>query len=137
LRQHTELPLLLKGVHHPDDARRAMEVGASGLIVSNHGGRVLDGLPATAELLPGLRAAVGPAACVLVDGGIRRGTDVLKALALGADAVLLGRPYMHALAAGGALGVARALALLRDEFIAALALCGCESPQKAAPELLF
>jgi len=137
LRAHSRLPLLLKGVSHPDDAREALQRGVSGLVVSNHGGRTLDTLPSTAEMLPMLRAAVGDTVPLLVDGGIRRGTDVLKALALGADAVLLGRPYVFALAAAGALGVAHALRLLRDEFEIAMALCGCKTPADAGPHLLW
>lgn len=131
------LPLLLKGIAHPDDAREAVARGVRGLIVSNHGGRTLDTVPASAELLPDIRAAVGPALPLLVDGGIRRGTDVLKAMALGANAVLLGRPYVHALAASGALGVAHALRLLRDELEIAMALSGCKTLADAAPELLW
>lgn len=123
----TRLPLLLKGLAHPDDARLALGLGVAGLVVSNHGGRTLDALPPTAELLPRLRAQLGPERLLLVDGGLRRGTDVLKAIALGADAVLLGRPYVHALAASGALGVAHALRLLRDELEIAMALSGCRT----------
>ena len=133
----SRLPLLLKGVSHPDDAREAQRRGVAGLVVSNHGGRTLDSLPSTAELLPRVRTAVGPGYPLLVDGGIRRGTDVLKALALGADAVLLGRPYVHALAAAGAHGVAHALRLLRDEFEIAMALCGCKTPAEAGPGILW
>lgn len=131
LRAESALPLLLKGVTHPDDAREAMARGVDGLIVSNHGGRTLDTVPPTAALLPAVRAAVGPDVPLLVDGGIRRGTDVLKAIALGANAVLLGRPYVHALAAAGALGVAHALRLLRDELEIAMALSGCKTLAEA------
>ena len=137
LRAHTRLPLLLKGVSHVDDAREALLRGVAGFIVSNHGGRALDTLPATAELLPVLRRALGPEVPLLVDGGIRRGTDVLKAIALGANAVLLGRPYVHALAAAGALGVAHALRLLRDELEIAMALTGCRTLADAGPHLLW
>lgn len=137
LRAHSRLPLLLKGVSHVDDAREALARGVTGLVVSNHGGRALDTLPATAELLPLLRAGLGPDVPLLVDGGIRRGTDVLKAMALGADAVLLGRPYVHALAAAGALGVAHALRLLRDELEIAMALSGCKTLADAGPPLLW
>ncbi len=137
LRAESPLPLLLKGVTHVDDAREALTRGVNGFIVSNHGGRALDTLPATAELLPPLRAALGPAVPLLVDGGIRRGTDVLKAMALGANAVLLGRPYVHALAASGALGVAHALRLLRDELEIAMALSGCKTLADAGPALLW
>jgi 4-hydroxymandelate oxidase len=137
MREHSRLPLLLKGLVHPADAREAQRRGVAGLVVSNHGGRTLDALPATAELLPMLRAAVGPELPLLVDGGIRRGTDVFKALCLGADAVLLGRPYVHALATAGALGVAQALRLLRDEFEIAMALAGCREVAEAGPQWLW
>lgn len=137
LRAHSRLPLLLKGVSHVDDAREALQRGVAGLVVSNHGGRALDTLPTTAELLPRLRAALGPESTLIVDGGIRRGTDVLKAFALGANAVLLGRPYVHALAAAGALGVAHALRLLRDELEIAMALSGCKTLADAGPQLLW
>lgn len=137
LRQHSPLPLLLKGVIHVDDALQARSLGVDGLVVSNHGGRTLDTLPASAALLPPLRAALGPDFTLLVDGGLRRGTDVLKALALGADAVLLGRPYLHALAAAGAHGVAHGLRLLRDELDIALALSGCRTLDEVGPQLLW
>ncbi|PXW96137.1 4-hydroxymandelate oxidase [Sphaerotilus hippei] len=125
LRAHTRLPLLLKGITHPEDARQAVALGVAGLIVSNHGGRTLDTLPATADLLPAVVRAVAGAVPVLVDGGIRRGTDVFKALALGATAVLVGRPQVHGLAVAGALGVAHVLRLLRDELEIVMALTGC------------
>jgi 4-hydroxymandelate oxidase len=125
LRSITRLPVLLKGITQPQDARLAIEHGAAGVIVSNHGGRTLDTLPATAELLPGVVSAVAGQIPVLVDGGIRRGTDVLKAMALGASAVLIGRPVLHGLANSGAVGVAHVLRLLRDELEIAMALTGC------------
>ena len=137
LRSESRLPLLLKGVTHVDDAREALARGVTGFVVSNHGGRALDTLPPTTELLPPLRAALGADVPLLVDGGIRRGTDVLKAIALGANAVLLGRPYVHALAASGALGVAHALRLLRDELEIAMALSGCKTLADAGPALLW
>ncbi|RQO60454.1 alpha-hydroxy-acid oxidizing enzyme [Paucibacter sp. KBW04] len=137
LREHSKLPLLLKGVTHPEDAVQAQGLGAAGLVVSNHGGRTLDTVPATAHLLADVRAALGADYPLLVDGGIRRGSDVLKAIALGADAVLLGRPYVHALAAAGALGVAHGLRLLRDELEIAMALCGCKTLADAGPHLLW
>ena len=140
LRAHTRLPLLLKGVLHPADARQAAALGLAGLIVSNHGGRVLDTTPATADALPRIADALaaGPdaAPALLVDGGIRRGTDVLKALALGAQAVLVGRPVLHGLAVGGAPGVAHVLRLLRDEFEAAMALTGCRTLADIQRDLL-
>ena len=125
LRAATRLPLWLKGVLHPDDARLALQAGVDGLIVSNHGGRTLDTAVSTAWALPHVVQAVEGRLPVWVDGGIRRGTDVFKALALGAQGVLLGRPQLHALAAEGPMGVARMLRLLRDELQTAMALCGC------------
>ncbi len=123
----TGLPVLVKGIHRADDAVRAVEHGAAGVIVSNHGGRQLDTVPAGIELLPPIADAVAGRAEILVDGGVRRGTDIVKALALGARAVLLGRPILWGLAADGAAGVSRVLRLLRAEFDLALALCGCPS----------
>lgn len=134
---HSQLPLLLKGVTHPDDARRAVSLGVAGLICSNHGGRVLDTLPATADLLPAIVQAVQGACPVLVDGGIRRGTDIVKALALGAQAVLIGRPVLYGLSNAGATGVAHVLRLLLDEFMAALALCGIDRLADLKPSCLW
>lgn len=129
LQSRTRLPILLKGVTHPQDARQAASLALDGLIVSNHGGRTLDTMPATAQLLPRVADAVQGEMTLLVDGGIRRGTDIFKALALGAHAVLVGRPCVYGLAHGGAQGVAQVLRLLRDEFEIALALSGCATPQ--------
>jgi 4-hydroxymandelate oxidase len=120
----TSVPVILKGILTPEDARRAIDHGAAGIIVSNHGGRNLDTLPATIEALPGIAKAVDGRIAVLLDGGIRRGTDVLKALALGASAVLIGRPYVWGLAVGGAAGVTEVVRILCDELRAAMALCG-------------
>ena len=136
LQSITRLPVLLKGVLHPADARQAVSVGAAGLIVSNHGGRTLDTAPATATALPRVVQAVGGAVPVLADGGIRRGTDVLKAMALGASAVLVGRPAVWGLANAGAAGVAHVLRLLRDELEVAMALTGCATLAEATPALL-
>lgn len=133
----TELPVLLKGVMHPADAREALRHGVAGLIVSNHGGRTLDTAAPTALVLPQIVQAVEDRVPVLVDGGIRRGTDVFKALALGARAVLIGRPQVWALAAAGAHGVAHLLRLLRDELEIAMALCGCATLQDITAECLF
>ncbi|UFS68407.1 alpha-hydroxy-acid oxidizing protein (plasmid) [Paracoccus denitrificans] len=124
LKSQTRLPVLLKGIMSAHDAERAVAVGADGVIVSNHGGRALDGLPATAEALPVVARAIAGRVPVLCDGGIRRGTDALKALALGASAVLIGRPQIHALAVGGAAGVAHMLTILRAELEVAMALTG-------------
>ena len=135
--RHSPLPVLLKGILHPADARQAMQAGAAGVIASNHGGRVLDSQLPAVKMLPAIRQAVGDGALLLVDGGIRRGTDVLKAIALGADAVLIGRPYVHALATAGALGVAHLLKLLREELEVSMALCGCRELAELSPELLM
>jgi 4-hydroxymandelate oxidase len=124
LRSLTQRPFLLKGILSADDAARALDAGADGIIVSNHGGRNLDTVPATIDALPEVAARVAGRVPVLVDGGIRRGTDVLKAIAHGASAVLIGRPYLHGLAVGGAEGVARVVGLLRREFEMAMALTG-------------
>jgi 4-hydroxymandelate oxidase len=136
LRMLTPLPLVLKGITHPEDAQLAVEAGAAAIIVSNHGGRTLDTVPATAHLLPEIVAAVDGRCPVLVDGGIRRGTDVLKAMAMGASAVLVGRPVIHGLANAGAAGVAHVIRLLRDELAIAMALCGCSRLSDANRSLL-
>ena len=125
LRRETRLPIIVKGILHPDDAARVAATGLDGVVVSNHGGRTLDGLPASLTALPRIRGVVGPDFLVLLDGGIRRGTDVFKALALGANAVLVGRPQVYALAVAGALGVAHMLRLLREELEVTMALTGC------------
>ena len=125
LRSITRLPILLKGIMHEDDARQARDAGAAGVIVSNHGGRTLDTLPPTPGILPPVRAAGGADYPLLGVGGIRRGTDILKAIALGANAILVGRPYVFGLANAGAMGVSHVLRLLRDELEIAMALCGC------------
>lgn len=124
----TQLPVLLKGVLHPADAAQAVACGVAGLIVSNHGGRQLDTTPATIDRLPVIADAVGGRVPLLLDGGVRRGTDVVKALALGASAVALGRPVLWGLASGGADGVAQVLSLLHRELENALTLCGADSP---------
>jgi isopentenyl diphosphate isomerase/L-lactate dehydrogenase-like FMN-dependent dehydrogenase len=125
LRSVTKLPLLIKGVLRGEDARQAVAVGLDGIVVSNHGGRKLDGMPASIERLPEVVEAVAGRAEVFVDGGVRRGTDVLKALALGARAVLIGRPYAWALAAGGEEGVRKVLELFREELLNAMIATGC------------
>jgi 4-hydroxymandelate oxidase len=124
LRGHTKLPLLIKGILAPDEADVAVAEGADGVIVSNHGGRNLDTLPASIDALPLVADRIGGRAPVLMDGGIRRGTDIVTALALGATAVLVGRPYLWGLAAGGAAGVERAIAILREELEMAMLLTG-------------
>ncbi|MFJ1761940.1 alpha-hydroxy acid oxidase [Amycolatopsis sp. NPDC088138] len=134
LRSKTKLPVLIKGVLHPEDARLAVHHGVAGIVVSNHGGRQLDTVPATIDVLPEIAAAVGGAMPVLLDGGIRRGTDVVKALALGADAVGVGRPVVWGLAAGGREGVSQVLELLREDFDQALAQCGGRRPADLTPD---
>jgi 4-hydroxymandelate oxidase len=132
----TSLPVAVKGVHRADDAERAIAAGAAGVIVSNHGGRQLDTVPATIELLPAIVAAVGDGGDVLLDGGVRRGVDVVKALSLGARAVGIGRPVLWALAAGGAAGVEAAIAMLAAETREAMTLCGARSVAELTPDLL-
>ncbi|MER7276988.1 alpha-hydroxy acid oxidase [Dactylosporangium sp. NPDC000244] len=136
LRGITGLPILLKGVLHPADAELAVEHGVRGLLVSNHGGRQLDGAIAAIDALPAVAEAVGGRLPVLVDGGVRRGADVVAALALGADAVLVGRPVLWGLAAGGAEGVRQVLALLVDDLDRALALVGARTPAGCTPDLV-
>ncbi|MBJ7329373.1 MAG: alpha-hydroxy-acid oxidizing protein [Solirubrobacteraceae bacterium] len=131
------IPVLLKGVHAADDARRAVDHGAAGVIVSNHGGRQLDGVPAAIDMLPAVAAEIGEDALVLMDGGIRRGTDVVVALALGAQAVLVGRPMLWGLSVDGAAGAAHVLELLREEFQLALTLLGAPTPAQVGPQHLF
>jgi 4-hydroxymandelate oxidase len=121
----TRLPVVVKGVCRGDDARRAAEHGAKAIVVSNHGGRQLDTAPATCEVLPSVVHAVGDRCEIYVDGGIRRGSDVLKAIALGARAVLIGRPILWGLCAGGELGARNVLEILRHELDEAMLLCGC------------
>lgn len=125
LRQQTPLPLLLKGVLHPDDAEHALTLDCGGIIVSSHGGRVLDGAPASLDVLPDIVQRIGGRMPILFDSGIRSGRDAFIALALGATAVLIGRPYIWGLSVGGALGVAHIIRLLRDELEMTMALTGC------------
>lgn len=137
LRSITKLPLLIKGVLRADDAKKAVSIGLDGIIVSNHGGRRLDGVPASIDQLSQIVAAVNGKAEVLLDSGVRRGTDVLKALALGAKAVLIGRPYAWALAADGEAGVAKVLELLREELVSAMLACGCPNVASIDRSLLL
>jgi lactate 2-monooxygenase len=125
LREHTDLPLLLKGVEHPDDARRARDLGVDGVIVSNHGGRQIDGAIGALDALPGVADAVGDDLTVLFDSGVRCGADVFTALALGARAVCLGRPYVHGLAVAGGRGVAEVIANVLSDLELTMALSGC------------
>ena len=127
---------MLKGIIHPQDARLAHEHGVDGIIVSNHGGRQLDTVPATIEVLPEIAEVIAGQMPILIDGGIRRGTDVLKALALGADAVAIGRPVLWGLALDGEAGVTNVLDILRREFDLALALCGYVSIEQIDRSLI-
>lgn len=132
----TSLPVVLKGILSPADAAAAIDAGVQGIIVSNHGGRTLDTAIATIDALPDIAATVAGRVPVMLDGGIRRGTDVLKALALGASAVLIGRPVIFGLAVDGPHGVARVLRILRDELEIAMALTGCKAVADIGPQLL-
>lgn len=136
LLQNASMPLWAKGILHPGDALALKARGFAGLVVSNHGGRSLDGAPASLDVLPGIRAAVGTDYPLLLDGGVRSGSDVFKALALGADAVMVGRLQVYALAVAGALGVAHMLKLLREELELCMALAGCATPQAITRESL-
>ena len=137
LQQQTTLPIWIKGVLHADDARALQQRGVTGLIVSNHGGRTLDGALASLHALPAIRAAVGADYPLLLDSGIRSGNDMFKALALGADAVLIGRLQVYALSVAGALGVAHMLKLLREELEVCMAMTGCASLQDIRHTTLF
>ncbi len=136
LRSITSLPLLVKGVVRGDDALLALEHGATGIIVSNHGGRQLDASVTTPRALVEIAEALNGRGTLLVDGGIRRGSDIVRAIAMGAHGVLLGRPVLWSLAIGGADGVLATLGLLRAEFDSAMALCGCRTVGEITPDLL-
>lgn len=136
LRSITKLPLLIKGVLRADDAKRAVEAGLNGIVVSNHGGRRLDGVPATIDRLPKVVQAVNGRAEVYLDSGVRRGTDVFKAVALGAKAVLIGRPVVWSLAAAGEQGVRHVLQLLQEELVSAMHACGCADVKSITADVL-
>jgi 4-hydroxymandelate oxidase len=136
IRSWSSLPLVLKGILSPEDARLAVEAGVDGIVVSTHGGRQLDRSVATADALAAIVEAVDGGCEVWVDGGIRRGLDIVTALALGASGVLVGRPFYWALAAGGRSGVERAAGILRRELELALPLLGCASIAEVGPGLL-
>jgi 4-hydroxymandelate oxidase len=137
LQKVTRLPIILKGILHEDDARQAASMGLAGIVVSNHGGRTLDTAVATADVLPRIAQKLAGGIPILVDGGIRRGTDVLKAIASGATAVMVGRPYVYGLANAGAVGVAHVLRLLRDELEVAMALCGCSTLSQVTAKVIY
>jgi len=127
MREQWQGPFTLKGIQCVEDAKRAVSIGATGIILSNHGGRQLDGAPSAMDLLPAVVDAVGSDIEILIDGGVRRGADVIKAVALGAKACLIGRPYLYGLAAGGQAGVSRSLDILRSEMDRTMKLIGCPS----------
>ena len=137
IRSLTTMPLMLKGVMSPADAEIGVKLGADGIIVSNHGGRCLDTQPATIEALPRVVDRVAGRVPVIVDGGIRRGTDVVKALAHGAAAVQIGRPCLYGLAVGGAEGVAHTVKVLRQELLMAMALLGCRTLRDITRDVLW
>lgn len=137
LQSITDLPIWLKGVAHPADARLAVAHGVAGMIVSNHGGRQLDTAPATIDVLPDIVAAVGGQLPILIDGGIRRGSDIFKALALGATAVCIGRPALWGLAVNGQAGVSHVLSLLADELSNTMALCGVNHIGDISADFIF
>ncbi len=136
IREHTGLPVLVKGILTAEDARLALDEGADGIVVSNHGGRQLDGVLASVDALPEVAQAVAGRIPVLMDGGVRRGTDVLKARALGAAAVLVGRPVAWGLAVDGEDGVVSVLDILRDELRNAMTLTGCRAISEVTPDLV-
>jgi len=129
-------PLIIKGIQHADDALRAIDGGAQGIVVSNHGGRLMDASVATLDVLPEIAAAVDGKATILLDSGVRRGSDIVKALALGADAVMFGRPTIFGVAAGGQAGGEHALKLLSREYMQTLGFVGCRSAAEVGPEVI-
>ena len=128
--------MLVKGILRADDAERLAAMGCDGLIVSNHGGRQFDGAIATLDALPPIARAVGNRMSVLIDGGVRRGADVLKALALGAEAVMIGRATLYGASVAGEAGAVRALEILSDELVRSMQLCGIRSIPDIGPDLL-
>jgi L-lactate dehydrogenase (cytochrome) len=136
LAQQWDGPFVIKGLLSADDAKRALDIGASAIMISNHGGRQLDGVSAPIDCVIPMREAVGDQLELIVDGGIRRGTHILKALALGADACSVGRPYLYGLAAGGEAGVDHAIEILRSETERSLALLGCTAVSELGPEYI-
>ena len=136
VRKRWQGQFVIKGVLHPDDARRALAIGSAAIIVSNHGGRQLDQAPAACAALPEIADAVGDRAEVILDGGVRRGTDILKAVALGASSCMIGRPFLWGLAVGGEAGVTRTLQIFRDELDNAMALIGASKLSDISPDHL-
>jgi isopentenyl diphosphate isomerase/L-lactate dehydrogenase-like FMN-dependent dehydrogenase len=129
--------LMLKGINRPDDAVKAVEYGIDGLVVSNHGGRNMDSAAATIDVLPDIAEAVANRATIILDSGVRRGSDIAKALALGAKAVLTGRATLYGTAVGGEAGALRAITLLRNELDKTMAYTGCNSVEDLTPDIFF
>lgn len=127
IKEYSKLPIILKGITSPSYAKKALEIGVDGIVVSNHGGRTLDTLPASIEILPKISDVIKEEIPIIFDGGVRRGTDVIKAIALGASMVMIGRPIMYALATASALGVAHTLKILNEEFEISMILTGCKN----------
>jgi lactate 2-monooxygenase len=136
LREHTDLPIVLKGILHPDDAARAIEAGVDAIVVSNHGGRQVDGAIGTLEALPAIAGAVDGRIPILLDSGIRGGADAFKAIALGARAVLIGRPYVYGLGIAGYRGVREVIENFIADFELTMALAGCRCIDEIGPEAL-
>lgn len=136
LREHTKLPILLKGILHPDDAKKALDYGMDGIVISNHGGRQVDGSVSTIEMLPAIATAINGRVPILLDSGIRGGADAFKALALGATAVCIGRPYVYGLALAGEQGVREVLQNFLADFELTMGLAGCQSIREVKPEML-
>jgi len=137
LRKIWKRPLLIKGILHPDDATKALDLGVDGVIVSNHGGRQLDGVVSSILALEEIVARIEAKIPIFLDGGIRRGSDVIKAIALGADACLIGRPQLWGVAIGGQAGVEKVLTILREEIDMAMALCGVSSIPEISRQLIY
>jgi 4-hydroxymandelate oxidase len=137
IRKHTKLPLILKGITNPSYAEKAIEIGIDGIVVSNHGGRILDTLVSSMDILPKIVEVVEGKIPILIDGGITRGTDILKALAFGASAIMIGKPIMYGLATAGALGVAHSLKILKDELEIAMVLTGCKTLRDINKEIIY
>ncbi|WP_027852336.1 alpha-hydroxy acid oxidase [Marinobacterium litorale] len=135
--ERTKLPVILKGILHPADAIKAKELGVAGLVISNHGGRTLDCIPSAVDMLPKIREQVGPEMVLLADGAVERGTDVFKLIALGADAVMVGRPQIYSLAVAGAPGVAHMLRILREELEVCMAMAGTPRLSDIGPQALI
>jgi lactate 2-monooxygenase len=136
LREHTKLPILLKGILHPDDARKAVDYGMDGIIISNHGGRQVDGSISTFEALPKIAEAINKRIPILLDSGVCGGADVFKALALGASAVCIGRPYVYGLTLAGEEGVKQVLRNFLADFELTMGLAGCKNSSEISHEAL-